>query len=73
MALLMAQQASFLVLKSAFWRMSMRGGMMLASMTAWICCDEPAVTLEMVQQASLRMPSLGDESSESRVEAHPKR
>lgn len=31
---------------------------MLASMTAWIWEEFPAVMLEMVQQASLRMPSL---------------
>ena len=34
----------------------MSGGMMFASMTAWICSLLPAVMLEMVQQASLRMP-----------------
>lgn len=56
----MAQQASFLVLKSPFWRMLMSGGMRLASMTCWICSSEPAVMLEMVQEASLRMPSLGE-------------
>jgi hypothetical protein len=33
-----------------------------ASMTAWICMGEPAVMLEMVQHASLRIPSLGEES-----------
>lgn len=29
---------------------------MFASMTAWICSLLPAVMLEMVQHASLRMP-----------------
>lgn len=38
----------------------MSGGMMFASMTAWICSLLPAVMLEMVQQASLRMPFLDE-------------
>lgn len=36
----------------------MSGGIMLASMTAWICSLFPAVMLEIVQQASLRIPFL---------------
>jgi hypothetical protein len=28
----------------------------------WICSGEPAVTLEMVQQASFRIPSLGEDN-----------
>ena len=53
-----AQAASFLVLNSAFPRMSIKAGKMLACMTAWICCLLPAVMLEMVQQASFRTLSL---------------
>ena len=33
-------------------------------MTAWICIGLPAVMLDMVQQASFRIPSFGDESSD---------
>ena len=33
-----------------------------ASMMALICIGDPAVTLEMVQQASFRMPSFGDDN-----------
>ena len=43
----------------------MSGGMMLASITAWIWLGEPAVMLLMVQHASFLMPSLGEESSAS--------
>src|SRR5258708_37323634 len=56
-----AQQASFFVLKSAFCRILISGGMMFASITAWICWGEPAVIFEMVQHASLRIGSLGEE------------
>lgn len=45
---------------SALERSWMSGGMMFASMTAWICSLLPAVMLEMVQQASLRMPFLDE-------------
>lgn len=44
---------------------------MLASMTAWICWGLPAVMLETVQHASLRMPSLGDERRERRAGRAP--
>jgi hypothetical protein len=80
----MAQQASFLVLKSAFWRILIRGGMTLllleesridqnthASMMAWICKGDPAVMLEMVQQASFRIPSLGEDSKLRRAGRAP--
>jgi len=80
----MAQQASFLVLKSAFCRMLIKGGMTLldvseikattsthASMIAWICNGDPAVMLEMVQQASFRIPSLGEESRLSKAGRAP--
>ncbi len=56
--MVIAQAASFRVLNSALPRISMSTGKMLLSMTAWICCLFPAVMLEMVQQASLRMLSL---------------
>lgn len=42
-----------------------------ASMIAWICIGEPAVMLEMVQQASFRMPSLGEESKLKRAGRAP--
>ena len=42
----------------------MRGVIIFASITAWICCGDPAVMFEIVQQASLRMPSLGEERRE---------
>jgi hypothetical protein len=42
-----------------------------ASMIAWICMGEPAVMLEIVQQASLRMPSLGEESKLRRAGSAP--
>ena len=44
---------------------------MLASMTAWIWVELPAVMLEMVQQASLRMPSLVELSSDSSAGSAP--
>mmetsp|Transcript_18873 Transcript_18873/g.58114 ORF Transcript_18873/g.58114 Transcript_18873/m.58114 type:complete len:205 (+) Transcript_18873:651-1265(+) len=58
-ALEMAQAASLRMSNSAEWSSWTRGGMMLASTTAWIWSLLPAVMLEMVQQASLRMPFLG--------------
>lgn len=33
-----------------------------ASMMDWICNGEPAVTFEMVQHASFRIPSLGEDN-----------
>ena len=57
-ALVIAQAASFRVLNSARDKMSIKTGKTLASMTAWICWRLPAVTLEIVQQASLRMLSV---------------
>ena len=55
---MIAQAASFRVLNSARDKMSIKTGKTLASMTAWICWRLPAVTLEIVQQASLRMLSV---------------
>ena len=55
---MIAHAASFRVLNSARDRMSIKTGKTLASMTAWICWRLPAVTLEIVQQASLRMLSV---------------
>jgi len=82
-----AQHASFLVLKSAFWRMLSRGGMMLLSLTSagvprpsrWIyasiiaeiCIGLPAVIFEMVQHASFLIPSLGEESKLRRAGSAP--
>lgn len=63
MAFVIAQAASFRVLKSAFDNRSIMLGKMLASMTAWICCRLPAAIFEMVQQASFRMVSFGELSS----------
>ena len=57
-AFVIAQAASFRVLNSARDKMSIKTGKTLASMTAWICWRLPAVTLEIVQQASLRMLSV---------------
>ena len=45
--------------------------MIFASMTDWIWWGEPAVMLEMVQHASLRIPSLEDESRERRADKAP--
>ena len=42
------------------------GGMMLASITAWICSLLPAVMLEIVQHASLRRDSFGLDMRASR-------
>ena len=55
---MIAHAASFRVLNSARDKMSIKTGKTLASMTAWICWRLPAVTLEIVQQASLRMLSV---------------
>ena len=44
----------------------MSDGMMLASRTAWICFEVPAVMFEMVQHASFLIPFFTDESSDSR-------
>mmetsp|Transcript_14385 Transcript_14385/g.35664 ORF Transcript_14385/g.35664 Transcript_14385/m.35664 type:complete len:234 (+) Transcript_14385:196-897(+) len=57
--------ASFLMSNSAVASRCTSGGMMLASITAWICSRVPAVMLEMVQHASLRMPFFGLLSSAS--------
>jgi hypothetical protein len=65
-ALLIAHAASFRMSNSALVRSWMRGGMMLFSMTAWICSLFPAVMLEMVQHASFRIPFLGEDSSARR-------
>lgn len=64
--MLIAHAASFRMSNSALVRSWIRGGMMLFSMTAWICSLLPAVMLEMVQHASFRIPFLGDESSARR-------
>lgn len=71
MAFEMAQQASFLVLKSPFDRRLISGGMMLASITAWIWVELPAVMLEIVQQASFRIPSLVELRRERRAGRAP--
>ena len=42
-----------------------------ASMMAWIWRGLPAVTLEMVQQASFLIPSLGDESKANKAGRAP--
>lgn len=47
---------TFRISNSALESSWMRGGIMLASMTAWICSLFPAVMFEMVQHASFRMP-----------------
>lgn len=44
---------------------------MLASITLWICGGEPAVMFEMVQQASFRMPSFGDDSNDNKAGRAP--
>lgn len=44
---------------------------MLASMILWIWCGEPAVILEIVQQASFRIPSLGEDRRERRAGKAP--
>uniref|UniRef100_A0A2P2M0R7 Uncharacterized protein n=1 Tax=Rhizophora mucronata TaxID=61149 RepID=A0A2P2M0R7_RHIMU len=51
-ALERAQAASFLISNSACWRRCTRGRIILASITACICALFPAVTFEIVQQAS---------------------
>mmetsp|Transcript_47674 Transcript_47674/g.132295 ORF Transcript_47674/g.132295 Transcript_47674/m.132295 type:complete len:320 (+) Transcript_47674:738-1697(+) len=51
---------------SAFMSSWMSGGIMLASITAWIWSLLPAVMLEIVQHASLRMPFFGLERSARR-------
>ena len=70
-ALDMDQAASFLMSNSATDSKCTRGGMMFASMTAWICSRVPAVMLEMVQQASLRIPFFGLDRSASSLERAP--
>mmetsp|Transcript_45701 Transcript_45701/g.148557 ORF Transcript_45701/g.148557 Transcript_45701/m.148557 type:complete len:377 (-) Transcript_45701:232-1362(-) len=70
-ALEMDQAASFLMSNSAVASSSTRGGMMLDSMTAWICSRVPAVMLEMVQHASFRIPFLGELSSASSLGRAP--
>eukprot|EP00966_Prymnesium_polylepis_P057039 1321195-Prymnesium_polylepis.1 len=55
----MDQAASFLMSNSATCSRCINGGMMFASMTAWICSRVPAVMLEIVQHASFRMPFFG--------------
>ena len=67
----MAQQASLRVLKSPFDNKWMRGGMIFASMTAWIWVELPAVTLEMVQQASFRIPSFWELRRDRRAGREP--
>mmetsp|Transcript_5160 Transcript_5160/g.11211 ORF Transcript_5160/g.11211 Transcript_5160/m.11211 type:complete len:420 (-) Transcript_5160:345-1604(-) len=52
--------ASFRMSNSAVASRCTSGGMMFASITDWICSRVPAVMLEMVQHASLRIPFLGE-------------
>uniref|UniRef100_A0A2M3ZMZ7 Putative secreted peptide n=1 Tax=Anopheles braziliensis TaxID=58242 RepID=A0A2M3ZMZ7_9DIPT len=66
-ALVMAQAASFRVLKSAFPSNSIMLGKMLASIVACIWCRLPAAMFEIVQQASFRSASR-DELSSCRME-----
>lgn len=40
-------------------------------MMAWICMGEPAVMLEIVQQASFLMPSLGEDNKLKRAGSAP--
>jgi len=51
--------------------MLIRGGTMFASITDWICGDEPAVILEIVQHASFLIPSFGDDKRERRAGSAP--
>src|SRR6056297_2204841 len=67
----MDHAASFLMSNSAVASSSTSGGTMFASMTDWICSRVPAVILEMVQHASLRMPFLGELSSASSRDRAP--
>mmetsp|Transcript_18048 Transcript_18048/g.46638 ORF Transcript_18048/g.46638 Transcript_18048/m.46638 type:complete len:268 (-) Transcript_18048:483-1286(-) len=67
----MDQAASFLMSNSAVWSSCTNGGTTFASITAWICSRVPAVMFEMVQQASLRIPFLGDASSLSSLGSTP--
>src|SRR3569833_929421 len=67
----MAQQASLRVFRSPLDRRWISGGMMLASITDWIWAEFPAVMLEMVQQASFRMPSLLELRSDNRHGSAP--
>lgn len=61
-ALVMDHAASFRVLNSSFFRIWIRTGKMLASITAWICCRLPAVIFDIVHDASLRIDSFSDDS-----------
>mmetsp|Transcript_54587 Transcript_54587/g.95436 ORF Transcript_54587/g.95436 Transcript_54587/m.95436 type:complete len:208 (+) Transcript_54587:618-1241(+) len=66
-ALEAAQAASFWMSNSLDCRSSISLGNTLALITAWICSAVPAVILEMVQQASLRMFFLGLSNIHSRA------
>mmetsp|Transcript_28401 Transcript_28401/g.95626 ORF Transcript_28401/g.95626 Transcript_28401/m.95626 type:complete len:202 (+) Transcript_28401:223-828(+) len=65
-ALETAQAASLRMSNSAELSSEISGGTMCASTTAWIWSLLPAVMLEMVQHASLRMPFLALPRSASR-------
>ena len=61
-----AQTASFRMSNSALLRSRTSGGIMLFSMTDWICSSFPTVIFEIVQHASLRISFLGLERSSNK-------